>query len=422
MRNLGYQGLGFYSVATIYLFLGLGSFISSGIVEKFGSRSALTIGGLQYAFWVICYLFPTFADKSENKEEHFVFSKGFILFLSLLSSIMIGLGASIIWVGQGRYVTECSTPENKGLYSSIFWCYFNSSILVCNIFSAVILDYCDITTFYILLSIISLCGCASFLLLSEPEKPIQPLRSFKGDVLGVLSLIRDKRMIQYIPLCSSQAITLVGSSGVLFPLVYKTLENQDISANAKFQLCMYSSLPLGFGEVIGSLIAGQIIDKFGLRQALLGFIFTIVLSYSTFFYFIFLWEYGWVNFALSFIWGVQESFVINLNQLICGFEFKSNIIPFSIQKLVQSIMTFTLLLIASLLNTQFEVTIYLIITGCFKLMAAFLMLRFKFISKSRKQSNKENLELQKSDNSQKVEKNIENEIESEMALLDKNQK
>ena len=104
MKNDGFEGLGFYTMACLYLVFGFCSFFSTAIVNKLGTKVSLIIGGLCYFFWVFCFLAPAF--KSEYPESDlFLFNHGFITFLSLFSAAINGFGAGILWVAQGQYVS-----------------------------------------------------------------------------------------------------------------------------------------------------------------------------------------------------------------------------------------------------------------------------------------------------------------------------
>ena len=55
---------------------------------------------------------------------------------------------------------------------------------------------------------------------------------------------------------------------------------------------------------------------------------------------------------MTFGWGMQDSAVNNLINCILGFEFESQITPFSVFKFVQSIVVFAFLLLESLIETK----------------------------------------------------------------------
>lgn len=46
MDEDGFGQLGFYILAVLYLFMGIGSVLSTAVINKFGSRYCLILGGL----------------------------------------------------------------------------------------------------------------------------------------------------------------------------------------------------------------------------------------------------------------------------------------------------------------------------------------------------------------------------------------
>jgi len=121
-----FDGLGFYTLAVLYLVFSFCSFFSTAIVNKLGFKASLVIGGFCYFFWVFCFLAPCF--KSEYPDSNiFLFNRNFITFLLFFTSCINGLGAGILWVAQGQYVADCATDRNKGFFYSYFWAWFMSS-------------------------------------------------------------------------------------------------------------------------------------------------------------------------------------------------------------------------------------------------------------------------------------------------------
>lgn len=60
LKNDGFDGLGFYTMATLYFVFAFCSFFSSAIVNKMGAKMSLFVGGLCYSFWILCFLPPAF--------------------------------------------------------------------------------------------------------------------------------------------------------------------------------------------------------------------------------------------------------------------------------------------------------------------------------------------------------------------------
>ncbi len=126
MKNDGFDGLGFYTMATLYLVFAFCSFFSSAIVNSIGTKISLLIGGLCYAFWIVCFLPPAFYPENKDSDS-FLFNKTFIQVLSLVSAAVNGVGAGILWVAQGKFVGECANDTNKGFFFGYFWAFFMSS-------------------------------------------------------------------------------------------------------------------------------------------------------------------------------------------------------------------------------------------------------------------------------------------------------
>ena len=44
-------------------------------------------------------------------------------FIAIGSSVIEGVGGSVLWVAQGKYMSDCIKicPEKAGLMTSIFW-------------------------------------------------------------------------------------------------------------------------------------------------------------------------------------------------------------------------------------------------------------------------------------------------------------
>lgn len=61
LLNMGYDGLGFYTVSFIYLVFGISSLFSAVLVKKLSSRVAFVMSSMTYAFWIFCFLAPAYS-------------------------------------------------------------------------------------------------------------------------------------------------------------------------------------------------------------------------------------------------------------------------------------------------------------------------------------------------------------------------
>jgi MFS family permease len=66
-------------------------------------------------------------------------NKQLIEVLIVLTGAINGFGAGILWVAQGKFISECACDENKGFFNSYFWCFFMSSNIIGNLVAGLIL-------------------------------------------------------------------------------------------------------------------------------------------------------------------------------------------------------------------------------------------------------------------------------------------
>lgn len=94
----------------------------------------------------------------------------------LTAGIINGFGASILWVGQGKYITDCSNETNKGFHFGLFWCLFQSSQIIGSLIAAFLLKLFSQTIFFIIMSVFAFCGFGLFLFLAKPIQETQKIQ------------------------------------------------------------------------------------------------------------------------------------------------------------------------------------------------------------------------------------------------------
>lgn len=92
-------------------------------------------------------LFPTLKEKYPASDS-VIFQDWFITSTTLIFSCINGFGSSLLWVGQGIYLTECSDEKSKGLYFAILQAFAMSSQLIGNLLSAFLLGKTDKLTYF----------------------------------------------------------------------------------------------------------------------------------------------------------------------------------------------------------------------------------------------------------------------------------
>ena len=97
MKERGYGNLGFYGLAVLYVALSLSSFAAPSVAGSMKTQRVLQIGCFSFTLWVLSGLVATLEGVSE----------GLATVSVVAGSICNGVGGSIIWVAQGKYLANC---------------------------------------------------------------------------------------------------------------------------------------------------------------------------------------------------------------------------------------------------------------------------------------------------------------------------
>ena len=108
MADLGFSNLGFINLSIVYCGFAFAAILAAPINKKLGTRMTCFCCGMTYAFWIAAFLLPAY--KFENKmagftEESFWMSDGFIIFMSIFSALLLGIGAGPLWVSQAFHIS-----------------------------------------------------------------------------------------------------------------------------------------------------------------------------------------------------------------------------------------------------------------------------------------------------------------------------
>ena len=125
MAHDGLGKLGFYILATLYLFMALGSVISTAVINKIGTRFCLILGGVGNTIWIFSTILA--AKYALQTHHNFFDSEQFIVFIIFSATIFNGLTVGILWAAANNYVASCAQEDNKGFYFSYYW-----SIYMCS--------------------------------------------------------------------------------------------------------------------------------------------------------------------------------------------------------------------------------------------------------------------------------------------------
>ncbi|KAH8381482.1 hypothetical protein KR093_005762 [Drosophila rubida] len=110
-----FEGDGYTSLAIIYLFFALSNWLAPSFMSLTGPRVAMVVGSLTYVGFMVTFLFPS-------------------TYLLYVASAIIGIGAAVIWTGQGTYLARCSNADTISRNSGVFWALLQCSMFLGNLF------------------------------------------------------------------------------------------------------------------------------------------------------------------------------------------------------------------------------------------------------------------------------------------------
>ena len=158
----------------LYCSFGMFSFVSLPLVKLLGAKWSLVTGTLCYSLYLASFWLA--ALRHENKtSEKFYFNAGLIAALVMTTACLGGFGASILWVAQGSYLSECANQKNKGLFNSFFWAVYMSTQIIGNILAAFVIVTVRQSHFYMVVTALTIAASGVFLFLRAPKLPEERL-------------------------------------------------------------------------------------------------------------------------------------------------------------------------------------------------------------------------------------------------------
>lgn len=257
-----FKGDGYTSLAIIYAVFSILNWAAPSVISLVGPKISMIFGAVTYLLFIMNFLIP----------------KTWLLYLA---SAVIGVGAAMIWTGQGNYLTLNSTPATISRNSGIFWAMLQFSMFIGNIFvyftfqGKTHIDESTRTLVIWVLSGIAIAGIGVLFLLpkasrtsddgSQLERVQGPIEALKG----AAELFVTKRMLLLVITFFYTGIELSFYSGVYSSSVGFT---RQFGEQAK-QLVGMSGIFIGVGEVLGGAlfgIFGKKMDRFGRDPIVVG--------------------------------------------------------------------------------------------------------------------------------------------------------
>uniref|UniRef100_A0A0E0EMV9 Major facilitator superfamily (MFS) profile domain-containing protein n=1 Tax=Oryza meridionalis TaxID=40149 RepID=A0A0E0EMV9_9ORYZ len=250
--------LGTVSMGILYTSFTLFSVAASPVVTWLGSKRALVVGTSGYVIFILANLVPTW-------------------FTMVPASLYLGFTASIIWVGQGTYLTSAALshardnnlPEGQtlGNFNGEFWGMFASTQVIGNLISLALLrdgkDGGSVTGKNLLFVVFLGCmiiGIVLMCLLSKRDEKGNnaPTHSSFGAMMKyIVAPLKDRRMILIIP--------LIAYSGLQQAFVWAVFTKNIVTPVLGISGVGGAMAIYGAADVVCSLVAGRLTS--GLHSA-----------------------------------------------------------------------------------------------------------------------------------------------------------
>ena len=201
----------------------------------------MSIGGMCYTFWIMCFLLPSYYAESLDKGKMpWYLNKTFIKVLMIVTAGINGIGAGILWVAQGKYISTCASEQNKGFYNGYFWAIMVSSFVFGNIIGVVVLkDGSKKSTLFEIFAALAVIGSLTFCTLGSPDKlesdnieeplldnneaaPIEESNPIQ-DIKDTYRLLWHRKMWHAMPLMLWTSMSLSIYASVFIPLLTRSM-------------------------------------------------------------------------------------------------------------------------------------------------------------------------------------------------------
>ncbi|CAM4814393.1 unnamed protein product, partial [Rotaria magnacalcarata] len=370
-----FHGSGYISSAILYACFAITNIFAPAIVSMLRPALAMFLGGTTYFLYVLSFIYP-------------------MTWSYYIVSILVGIGAAVLWTAQGVYLTNNSDESTVSRNSGIFWALFQVSLLAGNIYVYIALktemiERATRIPLFIVFSIVSAVGLVLFLFIiwrSYTERKRDTLirteeRGTIGDIIPTLKiavkLLKTRNMLLLlIP------FAYTGFSQTFFQGVYGTCIGHYVKyGDTRKRLIGLHGMLVGCGEILGGGIFGFITKpKTSSQRALMvfiGFVLQMIYYYSVFVnfpsdassqetsakpYFDFSKKTSQViAFSSSFIVGLGDSSINTQLMNVLATRYKqSTASAFAIFKLVQSLMAAVAFFYAGSIEIQWQLLVVVI--------------------------------------------------------------
>lgn len=292
LRNETFSGSGYYSLGIIYGIFSFSNLLAPTVVAVIGAKLCMFTSGLLYSGYIAVFILP--------------FTWSFYL-----TSVLIGIGAAMLWTAQGQFLVENSEASTINRNTGMFWALLQCSMIFGNLCiyfewngTTEITDSSRKNVFLSLL-VASVLGTLSFLVLRQSQTEEEMLSEEEGQSLlstrmrykhransamedakaefkTIWELLKTKTIVLLSPCMAYSGLELSFYSGVYGTCIGATTH----FGGAAKGLIGISGIVIGVGEIVGGGLFGLLCKNNRFRRTSVVFLGMVV--HFVAFYLIFL--------------------------------------------------------------------------------------------------------------------------------------
>ncbi|XP_038559581.1 UNC93-like protein MFSD11 [Micropterus salmoides] len=292
LQNYTLTGSGYHSLGIIYGVFSFSNLLAPTVVAVIGPKMTMFFSGLLYSGYIAVFIVPS-------------------TWSFYLTSVLIGIGAAMLWTAQGHFLVENSEASTINRNTGMFWALLQCSMLFGNLYIYFEwngrTDIPDSSRKNIFLSLLaaSVLGTLSFLvlrkshheeeMLSEEEgqsllstrtmykhRANTAIQDAKSEFKTILQLLKAKTILLLSPCMAYSGLELSFYSGVYGTCIGATTQFGEAAKG----LIGISGIVVGIGEIVGGGLFGLLCKNNRFRRTSVVFLGMVV--HFVAFYLIFL--------------------------------------------------------------------------------------------------------------------------------------
>nr|XP_046270017.1 UNC93-like protein MFSD11 [Scatophagus argus] len=295
VKSLGngtFSGSGYHSLGIIYGVFSFSNLLAPTAVAVIGPKFTMFLSGILYSGYIAVFILPS-------------------TWAFYLTSVLIGIGAAMLWTAQGHFLVENSEASTINRNTGMFWALLQCSMLFGNLY--IYFDWNGRTEIsdgsrkkiFLSLLVTSIVGTLSFLvlrkshheeeMLSEEEgqsllstrmmykhRAHTAMQDAKSEFKTILQLLKAKTILLLGPCMAYSGLELSFYSGVYGTCIGATTQFGEAAKG----LIGISGIVVGIGEIVGGGLFGLLFKNNRFRRTSVVFLGMVV--HFVAFYLIFL--------------------------------------------------------------------------------------------------------------------------------------